>query len=328
MDKLEAIPGFKTSLDSSAFLEQVNRIGISVIGQTAHIAPGDKKLYALRDVTATVENLSLIAGSIMSKKLASGSDAIVLDVKCGKGAFMKDLDSAAALGEIMVEIGSLGGKKTLALVTDMNQPLGKAIGNSLEIIEAIETLKGRGPLDITLLSLELASYMIYVGGLADSPQKAMAQAQNALDSGRALEKLRACIEAQGGQGQVIDDYSLFPQPKYSLDVVLSPKNNLDGGQFNNGDYYVFSIDAEGIGLASQHSGAGRARKEDSIDLSAGILLKKKLGDKVEPGEVLAQVFGNNLEMVENACREAGKAFKVSSQKPEELTLIKKVIGEL
>lgn len=198
IDKLEAIPSFQTTVEENAFIDQVNGIGLAIIGQTAHIAPADKSLYALRDVTATVENLSLITSSIMSKKLASGSDAIVLDVKWGTGAFMESLEEAEELGRLMVDIGQEIGKKTLAVITDMNQPLGKAVGNSLEVIEAIETLKGRGPEDIMELSLKLAAYMIFAGGKAASPEEGYELAKNALETGAALKKLEALIKSQGG----------------------------------------------------------------------------------------------------------------------------------
>lgn len=255
IDKLEAIPSFQTTVEENAFIDQVNGIGLAIIGQTAHIAPADKSLYALRDVTATVENLSLITSSIMSKKLASGSDAIVLDVKWGTGAFMESLEEAEELGRLMVDIGQEIGKKTLAVITDMNQPLGKAVGNSLEVIEAIETLKGRGPEDIMELSLKLAAYMIFAGGKAASPEEGYELAKNALETGAALKKLEALIKSQGGDVGVVGDYSLFPQAAYQEKVIA------------NKDGIIQSIDARAIGLASQHSGAGRARKEDSIDFS-------------------------------------------------------------
>lgn len=313
VDKMESIPGFRTTLEANEFISQVNRVGLSVIGQTAHIAPADKKLYALRDVTATVDNLSLITSSIMSKKLASGSDAIVLDVKCGSGAFMERFEDACELGELMVEIGKADGKKTIAVITDMSQPLGLAVGNSLEVIEAIETLKGKGPKDITELSLTLASYMIYAGEKAYSPEEGYQMAKRALESGTALKKLVEFIEGQGGDPNVIEDYTLFPRPSRQADIY----SEVEG--------YVGSINARAIGLASQHSGAGRATKEDSIDLSAGIMLYKKVGDSVRKGELLATVYGNDQTRVEKGAKEAAGAFHIQEAMQEENVLVKKVI---
>lgn len=314
VDKLEAIPGFQTSLEASQFLSQVNEIGISVIGQTAHITPADKKLYALRDVTGTVENLSLIASSIMSKKLAAGSDAIVLDVKCGNGAFMENLEDATALGRMMCEIGTAAGKRTVAAITDMSQPLGKAVGNSLEVLEAIETLKGSGPDDITELSLRLAGIMIYLGGRVKTHAEGQIMAQQALVSGAGLEKLKSFIARQGGDMAVTEDYSLFPHASVKKDI-LAPESG-----------FIESICAKSIGLASQHTGAGRATKEDVVDLAAGIYIHKKVGDRVYKGEVLATIYGNHKNKVTNAEKEAAKAFSISREKPRRPELIKEVLG--
>lgn len=313
VDKMEAIPGFRTTLESEEFVSLVNRIGLSILGQTAHIAPADKKIYAMRDVTATVDDLSLITSSIMSKKLASGSDAIVLDVKCGNGAFMEKFEDACELGELMVEIGKTDGKKTIAVITDMNQPLGLAVGNSLEVIEAIETLKGSGPADITELSLVLASYMIYAGEKATSPEEGYKMAKGALDSGAALTKMAEFIEGQGGEPRVTGDYTLFPRPSCSKDV------------YSEADGYVGAIKTREIGLASQHSGAGRETKEDTIDLSAGIMLFKKIGDPVRKGEPLAIVCGNDQTRVDKGAQEASEAFLIQAGKPGMNALVKKVI---
>jgi pyrimidine-nucleoside phosphorylase len=313
VDKMESIPGFKTTLSEKEFLHLVNRIGISVIGQTGQIAPADKKLYALRDVTATVDNMSLITSSIMSKKLAAGSDAIVLDVKCGKGAFMEDLEDAEELARAMVHIGNEDGKKTIALITDMNQPLGKAVGNSLEVIEAIETLRGQGPADITELSLTLAGYMVYCGKKAENPEEGRSLAEKALTGGTALEKMREFIAGQGGNPGVVDDFLLFPQPSYSRTV------------FSEGAGFIASVDARRIGMASQHAGAGRETKDDTIDLSAGLLLAKKVGDETVPGTPLITVFGNDPDRVNKAAEEAYHAFLISEDRPEIPPLIKKVI---
>ena len=314
VDKMESIPGFKTTLDEEVFFNLVNSVGLSVIGQTAHIAPADKKLYALRDVTATVDNLSLITSSIMSKKLASGSDAIVLDVKCGNGAFMEKLEDAIDLAEMMVEIGNADNKKTIAVITDMSQPLGRAVGNSNEVIEAIETLKGNGPLDITELALTLAGIMIFAGEKAKTMEEGYSMASHALKSGKALEKLKIFIEGQGGDSRVIDDYSLFPQNTISMDVIAME------------DGYVSEIKAKAIGLASQHSGAGRGTKEESIDLSAGVYLEKKVGDKVLKGEVLAKVYGNNKDKVKTGVKEAMNAFTIEKKEIVKKPLIIKIIS--
>ena len=314
VDKMESIPGMKTSLSSEEFLSQVNTVGMAVIGQTAHITPADKKLYALRDVTATVDNFGLIASSIMSKKLAAGSDAIVLDVKCGDGAFMEDLDDAITLAELMVKIGKASGRRTVAAITEMGQPLGKAVGNSLEVIEAIETLKGRGPADITELAEKLGGIMVYLGGKAESPDEGMKLAAQALKDGRGLDKLREFIAAQGGNPDVTEDYSLFPQ--HSMQREL--KADTDG--------YVEKIEARRIGLASQHTGAGRATKEDSVDLSAGIYVCKKIGDKVCKGDVLAVIYGNDGTKLDNAANEAQAAFKIGKEPLQPPKLIKEIIG--
>lgn len=257
--------------------------------------------------------MSLITSSIMSKKLAAGSDAIVLDVKCGKGAFMEDLESAEELAKAMVNIGNAAGKKTIALITGMNQPLGKAVGNSLEVIESIETLRGQGPEDITELSLELAGYMIYCGRKAHTPEEGRNLAEKALTGGSALKKMREFIAGQGGNPHVVEDFSLFPQPSYSQTVISEEAG------------FVASLDARRIGMASQHAGAGREKKEDDIDLSAGVLLSKKVGDEVMPGTPLATVYGNDPDRVKKSAEEALFAFRISKEKPEKGPLIKKVI---
>ncbi len=331
IDKLESIPGFRTTLEEQDFIELVNKVGLSVIGQTSHIAPADKKLYALRDVTATVNNMSLIASSIMSKKLASGSDAIVLDVKCGNGAFMENLEQASELGRLLVDIGTDAGKKTIAVITDMSQPLGNAVGNSNEVIEAIETLKGRGPADITELALTMAGMMIYAGEKAGSPDEGKEMARKALETGAALEKMSSFIKGQGGDPQVINNYSLFPQPAYTIDVVAPKGFVMASGCLSCGNIrpvagqYVTEISAKQIGLASQHSGAGRVSKEDMIDLDAGVNLRKKIGDPVMPGEILAVVFGKDREKVEKGAEEAQKAFKIGVEPPGKPDLIKKIL---
>ncbi len=314
VDKMESIPGFRIELEPEEFLAQVRDIGMAVIGQSAHIDPADKKLYALRDVTGTVDNFGLIASSIMSKKLAAGSDAIVLDVKCGEGAFMENIEDAVTLADLMVDIGYDAGRRTVACITDMSQPLGKAVGNALEVMEAIDTLYGRGPEDITELSVKLAGIMIYLGGKAETPEDGQKLAGEALTSRTGLTQMRMFIEAQGGNGDVIYDYSLFPQPAHSLELRASCSG------------YVAKINARQIGLASQHLGAGRASKEDKIDLSAGIVLNKKVGDRVEEGELLLTLLGNDQTKLEAGQRLAERAFRFSDEPVERPELIKEIIG--
>ena len=314
IDKLESIPGFKTTLEPADFHRQVNEIGIAVIGQSGHIAPADKKLYALRDVTATVENLSLIASSIMSKKLAAGSDAILLDVKCGKGAFMKSEEDAKALAELMCKIGSSQGKKTAAIISDMSEPLGHAVGNSLEVIEAIELLKGNIKGDLLKLCLNISAAMIYLGGGASGVEEGFALAENAISSGRALQKLAEMIEYQGGNKLVIDDYSLFPKAEIYSEIRAESSG------------YIESIDAEYIGLASQHSGAGRASKDDEIDHSAGIRLLAKRGDKIEPSDIIAIVYSSDEKKLKQACDEVLRAYTISDCEPKSEPLIRTMIG--
>lgn len=313
VDKLGAIPGFRTSLEYDEFIENVNEHGIAVIGQTGHIAPADKKIYALRDVTGTVESLSLITSSIMSKKLASGSDAVLLDVKCGSGAFMKTQEEAEKLAEMMVEIGKAAGKKTVAVITAMDQPLGCAVGNALEVKEAIEVLKAKGPEDITELSVRLAGLMVYMGGQADTAEEGTERAKKALDEGTALEKFRQFVAGQGGNPDITEDMSLLPTSEES-ETLEADK-----------DGYIYQIDAMKIGLASQHTGAGREKKEDDIDLSAGILLHKKAGEKVKKGDLLCTVYGNSVKKTGNVLEELRNAVKISRRCPETDMLIKKII---
>ena len=280
-DKLESVPGYKTALTQKEFIDQVNEIGISLIGQTADIAVADKKLYSLRDVTGTVGSLGLITASIMSKKLASGGDAIVLDVKCGRGGFMKTKEEARKLADLMIKIGEKHGKKTAALITDMNEPLGNAVGNTLEVIEAIEILKGKGPEDITKLSFEIAGHMILLGKKARSIEDAVESAKEVLYSGKALDKFRRLIDAQGGDPKIIDDYSLLGKAKYENNII-SQKNGV-----------IKEIDAQKVGEAAQLLGAGRVTKEDDIDFCAGVLLSKKIGARVSKRDVLATVFSED-----------------------------------
>ncbi|MDO4552915.1 MAG: thymidine phosphorylase [Bacillota bacterium] len=313
VDKLEAIPGFRTTLEAREFVELVNRRGISLIGQTAHIAPADKKLYALRDVTATVMEPSLIAASIMSKKLASGSDAIVLDVKCGRGSFNATEKDAERLALLLRDLGQDGGKRTMALVTDMEQPLGRAVGNSLEVIEAIETLKGRGPEDITELSLVLAGYMVYAGGRGETPEEGRRRAEEALRSGAGLEKLGQLIEGQGGDPGVLEDYSLFPRPVCKAEARAEKKG------------FVQGIDARAAGAASQHAGAGRKAKGDAIDLAAGLLLGAKTGEPVEKGDLLVTAWAATEEKAEEAAAKGAAAYVIGPEPPVLRPLVHSVV---
>ncbi len=313
VDKLESIPGFRTGLETANFIRQVHEIGIAVIGQTANVAPADKKIYALRDVTATVEDLSLITSSIMSKKLAAGSDAIVLDVKCGRGAFTETEEKALQLAMQMVEIGNAAGKKTIAAVTDMDCPLGRAVGNSVEVIEAIETLKGKGPADITELSVLLAGLMVFCGGRAKTPEDGKAQAVQALRNGTALQKLAQLITAQGGDAAVAENYSLFKQPRLKR-VVIAQR-----------DGYVTGIDARAVGIASQLAGAGRMRKEDAVDSSAGVFLHKKRNEAVGRGDVIAEIFSDSETGAESAHEVLTEAYTIDDSPAAESALIKRII---
>lgn len=309
LDKLESIPGFSTSLEKNQFIDNVNFSKIAIAGQTGKITPADKKLYALRDVTATVDNISLIASSIMSKKLASGADAIVLDVKTGSGAFMKSLHESFSLAKEMVDIGNEMGKNTIAVITDMDQPLGRAVGNSLEVIEAIETLKGNGPQDFYELCLNLGVQMLILAEITDNADTAKRMINNCISDGSALDKLRELIDNQGGNSNVIYDYSLFKQAQYKTDV------NSD----SNG--YIKSINAELIGRAALALGAGRETKESIIDLSAGLILNKKIGDQVTIDEVLATVHHNDFNKFEEAKQLIISAYSISQEKTSSKKLI-------
>lgn len=301
LDKLESIPGFRVSLEEDEFVEQVNRIGIAVVGQTGDIAPADKKLYALRDVTATVESIPLIAASIMSKKLATGADAIVLDVKSGTGAFMRDVDSARKLAVLMVRIGSLAGRKVAALITDMNQPLGSAIGNSLEVIEAIETLQGKVNGRLLQVCLELGARMLILSGLAHDVEQAKNNLCDAIASGAALAKLRQMIEAQGGDSSCTVDPWVLPVARHSAQLTAA----CDG--------FVSGVDALTLGRAAMAMGAGRKRKEDVIDLSCGVKVAVSIGDQVTKGQTLATLYASSHPMLEEGSSIATSAFSYSAQ---------------
>lgn len=313
IDKLESIPGFNTALSEEAFIKQVNDIGIAITGQTGNLAPADKKLYALRDVTATVDNISLIASSIMSKKLASGADAIVLDVKTGSGAFMKKEEDAKRLAEEMVRIGKGAGRKMAAMITDMDQPLGFAVGNSLEVIEAINTLKGNGPKDLTELCLNLGTYMILVARDDLDKESAEKELMRVIKDGSALKKLAELVEAQGGNPDAVYDTGMLKVAENVTNVVAKESG------------YIKSIQSEQIGKASMILGGGRATKEDVIDLSVGVVLSKKKGDKVEKGETIATIYSNNADKAKEAECTVLDAYTIVPEYIEKDKLIKLII---
>lgn len=313
LDKLESIPGFKIEISEEDFIELVNKNKVAVIGQSGDLCPADKKLYALRDVTGTVNSLPLIAGSIMSKKIAAGADAIVLDVKVGAGAFMKSIEDAEELAHAMVAIGNLAGRNTMAIISDMSQPLGYAVGNTLEIEEAIETLKGQGPADLEELCLELGAQMVYLGEKATSLEEARELLKEKLHNGEALEKFKEFIAAQYGNPEVVNDYSLMPQAKDKKEVYAEESG------------YVAEIDADAIGVAAMSLGAGRATKESEIDLAAGLMLHKKVGEKVAKGDLLVTLYANDKDFSE-AESLVHQAYKFSSTSVEP-TLIHETITE-
>lgn len=309
IDKLESFPGFRTDISMPEFCRQVENIGIAIMAQTKELAPADKKLYALRDVTATVDQISLIASSVMSKKLASGADAIVLDVKCGSGAFMKDYESAYALASEMVEIGKGAGKETKAFITNMEQPLGYAVGNALEVKEAIETLKGNGPEDFTELVMTLGAAMVTLAGIAPDEISARKMLSDAIQSGKALDKLAEFVEAQHGNKDAVYHTELLPKSDY----VYELKAKEDG--------FVSHIDCQEVGIASLILGGGRETKESEIDLSVGIILKKKTGDKVCNGETLAYIYYNQEEKCKGAAERLLNAYHISQERVDKKKVI-------
>jgi len=313
IDKLESFPGFSTSISTQTFIDNVNRIGIAVMGQTADLAPADKKLYALRDVTATVDNMSLIASSIMSKKLAAGADAIVLDVKTGSGAFMKTEEDSVALATEMAKIGRNAGRNTIAVVSDMDQPLGFAVGNALEVIEAIDTLKGKGPEDFVELCLTLGSQMLIAGGKADTADEARDMLLKVLASGAALDKLAEFVETQGGNKEAVYNTDLLPKATI-IEPVYSP---VDG--------YISHIECDEVGICSLILGGGRETKESEIDLSVGIVLTKKVGDKVAKGETIAYIHANHEEKLVAAKERFLKTYSYSETQPVKTKIIKHIL---
>lgn len=313
IDKLESFTGFTVEMPIEKFIRNVNGKKIAIGGQTANLAPADKKLYALRDVTATVDNMSLIAASIMSKKIASGADAIVLDVKTGSGAFMKDQESSFKLAEEMVDIGTHVGRNTVAVVTDMDEPLGFAVGNALEVIEAIDTLKGRGPKDLTELCLTLGSHMLILAEKAKNFEEAKGILEEIISSGKGIEKLKELVEAQGGNPDFVDDISLFPRAKIIKKVVAAKTG------------YVKAIKADDIGIAALVLGAGRETKESTVDLAVGVVLHKKIGDFVNIGEAIATIHSNCEEKGLQAEEIIQKAYSIVDDKVFTKPLIKGIV---
>lgn len=309
IDKLESIPGFNVNLQPEDFIRQVKDIGIALMAQTGIITPADKKLYALRDVTATVDSIPLIASSVTSKKIASGADAILLDVKCGSGAFMKTRQDAASLAKAMVAIGKLVNRRMVAVVTDMGQPLGRAVGNALEVKEALTTLVGEGPGDLRELCLTLGSHMLVLGGVSRDTAGARARLKDLLNQGKALQKFKQLIEAQGGNASVIDSPEKLPAARYQSSVAAP-----EGG-------YVADIDTMQVGRAAMLLGAGRASKDDLIDHAAGLVLTKKTGDFVKKGEELAVLHTNRKDALDAITKLTASAFTITVNSPEKAQLI-------
>ncbi|QIK86074.1 pyrimidine-nucleoside phosphorylase [Erysipelothrix sp. HDW6B] len=311
LDKLEAIPGYNISLTSDAFIKQVNDINVAVVGQTGNLVYADKVLYSLRDVTGTVNALPLIASSIMSKKLAGGADCILLDVKYGEGAFMKTVEDARQLAETMIQIGQNLGREVNAMLTNMNQPLGNAIGNALEVREAVETLKNNGPKDLEELCLVAAGYMLFQAQFVDSPEKGYDMALETLRSGKAYEVFLSWIAAQGGDISVFEDLDTFTHATYSKEVIA------------NKEGYLHDLKAMELGLVSMHLGAGRQTKEDTIDYKAGIMLSQEVGNKIEVGDVLATLYSDQ-EILESHVQDAVACFEINNdtiEKPELIAAI-------
>jgi len=308
IDKLESVPGFHVEIENKQFIELVNKNKIAVIGQSGNLTPADKSLYALRDVTATVNSIPLIASSIMSKKIAAGADAIVLDVKTGAGAFMKDLDESKELAKAMVDIGNLVGRKTMAVISDMSQPLGYAIGNALEVKEAIDTLSGKGPKDLEELCLTLGSYMVYLAEKANSLEEARKMLVEVMENGKALTTLKTFLEAQGGDSSVVDQPEKLPQAAYQFELEAKA------------DGYVSEIIADSVGTAAMLLGAGRATKESEIDLAVGLVLNKKIGDSVKQGESLVTIH-SNAENVEDVRKTLYESISVSNEEVKAPELI-------
>ncbi|MGM0436703.1 MAG: pyrimidine-nucleoside phosphorylase [Bacillota bacterium] len=313
IDKLESIPGFNVNLSREEFIKEVNEKGVAVVGQTGNLTPADKKLYSLRDVTATVDSIPLIASSIMSKKIAGGADGIVLDVKTGNGAFMKDYKQSEKLAKSMVDIGKEVGRVTTAVITDMNQPLGKAIGNSLEVKEAIETLKGDGPSDLRKLCLTLGANMLLNANKVENYDEGYYLLEDLLDSGKALDKFREFVSGQGGNSEVVDNYDLLPQ----ANEVIEVKSPIEG--------YINEINALEIGITAMEIGAGRETKEDKINHAVGVVLNKKYGEYVKKDETLAYLHLENSKQKDKAITKILNSFNISENKPKKRKLIYNII---
>ena len=314
IDKLESVEGFHVEIENDEFIKLVNQNKIAVIGQSGNLTPADKKLYALRDVTATVDSIPLIASSIMSKKIAAGADAIVLDVKTGAGAFMKTLDDSRELAKAMVRIGNNVGRNTMAVISDMSQPLGYAIGNAFEVKEAIDTLKGEGPEDLTELCLTLGSHMVFLAKKANSLKEAREKLENVIKDGSALDTFKVFLSSQGGDASVVDDPQKLPQAKYTFELEAKQ------------DGYVSEIAADEIGTAAMLLGAGRATKESEIDLAVGLMLRKKIGDQVQKGESLVTIY-SNFENVEEVRKMLYENIAMSTEKVPAPVLIHEEITE-
>ena len=310
IDKLEAIPGLKTALAEEDFFNMVNEIGLAVMGQSADIAPADKKLYALRDVTATVDSIPLIASSIMSKKLAAGSDKIVLDVTVGSGAFKKDKENAVQLAEKMVAIGNGAGKKTVAILTNMDVPLGKMVGNNLEVVEAIETLKGRGPEDLIAVVVEIASTMLYLAQIG-TKEECMKKVKRVIADGSALEKLKLMVERQGGDGSYIENPDQFEKAIYQHEIIAN----------NSG--YIGKMNTEECGKAAVLLGAGREVKDDPIDMTAGIQFNKKTGDAVKQGDIVAIAYSSSKEKLQQGVQKISDIYDIVDKRPQ---VVPEIIG--
>ncbi len=315
IDKLESIDGFHTQMTKQEFIDRVNHIGIAIAGQTADLAPADKQLYALRDVTATVDNLSLIASSIMSKKLASGAQGILLDVKTGDGAFMKTQEDSFELAQMMIDIGTSMGRNVSAIITDMNQPLGRAVGNALEVKEAIDTLQGKGPEDLYKLCLTLGTELLILAGYTSSPQEALKTLQKKVEEGKAFEKFRELIKSQGGKLDQIDNPDLLPQGKYKVNLLSEEKQ------------YIKSIKAEEVGLSALTLGAGRQTKESSIDLGVGIYLHKKVGELAEKDDPIATIYANDIEKAKIALEQLKHCYNYSKKPVPQRKLIYGIINK-
>jgi pyrimidine-nucleoside phosphorylase len=308
IDKLEAVSGFHVEIENEEFIRLVNENKLAVIGQSGNLTPADKKLYSLRDVTATVNSIPLIASSIMSKKIAAGADAIVLDVKTGAGAFMKSLDDSKELAQAMVNIGNNVGRKTMAVISDMSQPLGFAIGNALEVKEAIDTLRGEGPKDLTELCMALGSHMVYLANKASSLEEARQKLEEVVNNGSALESFKTFLQSQGGDASVVDDPDTLPKAKYVVELPAKKEG------------YVSEIVADAVGTAAMWLGAGRATKESQIDLAVGLELRKKMGDFVQQGESLVTIHSNQ-EDIEKVKEKLYESISISEEKVEAPTLI-------